>query len=81
MHLRGRVSSEMTRQTAESYAKAAFASAAVRTTARVDDTLPGGWPVRVLAAIEARAPLPPPMAHAEHTHEGGAGGGGKENQD
>jgi len=53
VHLRGRVSSEMTRQTAESYAKAAFASAAVRTTARVDDTLPGGWPVRVLAAIEA----------------------------
>lgn len=51
--LRGRVSSEMTRQTAESYAKAAFASGAVRTTARVDENLPGGWPVRVLAAIEA----------------------------
>lgn len=51
--LRGRVSSEMTRQTAESYAKAAFASGAVRSTARVDENLPGGWPVRVLAAIES----------------------------
>ena len=53
VQLRGRVASEIARQTVESYAKAAFASAAVRMTARVDDTLPASWSVRVLAGIEA----------------------------
>ena len=53
VQLRGRVSSAIARQTAESYAKAAFASAAVRMTARVDDNLPASWPVRVIAGIEA----------------------------
>lgn len=53
VQMRGRVSSEIARQTAESYAKAAFASAAVRMTARVDDTLPANWSVRVIAGIEA----------------------------
>ncbi|MGY3437967.1 MULTISPECIES: OmpA family protein [unclassified Marinovum] len=57
VQLRGRVSSEVARLTAESYAKAAFASVAVRNTARIDETLPGGWPVRVLAAIEALSNL------------------------
>lgn len=53
VQMRGRVSNEIARQTAESYAKAAFAGSAVHMTARVDDNLPAGWPVRVLAGIEA----------------------------
>lgn len=57
VQMRGRVSSEIARQTAESYAKAAFASAAVRMTARVDEDLPASWSVRVLAGIEALANL------------------------
>lgn len=57
VQLRGRVSNEIARQTAESYAKAAFAGAAVQMTARIDANLPAGWPVRVLAGLEALARL------------------------
>lgn len=57
VQIRGRVTSEIARLTAESYAKAAFGSDVVRMTARVDETLPKGWPVRVLAGIEALAHL------------------------
>ncbi|TNF18030.1 MAG: OmpA family protein [Rhodobacteraceae bacterium] len=57
VQMRGRVSTETARQTAESYAKAAFAGASVQMTARIDENLPGGWPVRVLAGLEALARL------------------------
>lgn len=57
VQLRGRVSNEIARQTAESYAKAAFAGATVQMTARLDENLPAGWPVRVLAGLEALARL------------------------
>lgn len=57
VQLRGRVSNEIARQTAESYAKAAFAGANVQMTARIDENLPAGWPVRVLAGLEALARL------------------------
>ena len=55
VNLRGRVSNEIARQTAESYAKAAFTGASVQMAARIDETLPATWPVRTLAGIEALA--------------------------
>ncbi len=53
VQLRGRLSSEVSRQTVDSFARASFGSAAVYTAARVDETLPKDWSVRALAAIEA----------------------------
>ncbi|WP_238367994.1 OmpA family protein [Mesobacterium pallidum] len=53
VQLRGRVASDSARTTAESYAKARFGSDIVHMSARVDDMLPTGWQVRVLAAMEA----------------------------
>jgi OOP family OmpA-OmpF porin len=47
----------MSRQTADSFARARFGSTAVYTAARVDENLPRDWSVRALAAIEAMALL------------------------
>ncbi|KNG94671.1 OmpA family protein [Pseudaestuariivita atlantica] len=52
VQLRGRVAGEIARQTVDSFAKARFGSTAVRTAARVDDTLPAEWSIRVLAGLE-----------------------------
>lgn len=57
VQLRGRINSEIARQTADSFARAAFGSDLVRTTARVDDTLPPTWSSRVLAGLEALSRL------------------------
>ncbi len=57
VQLRGRLTSEVSRTTVESYARARFGSDAVYIGARLDDTLPGTWPVRVLAALEALSKL------------------------
>jgi OOP family OmpA-OmpF porin len=57
VQLRGRINSEISRQTADSFARAAFGSASVRMTARVDDTLPPTWASRVLAGLEALSRL------------------------
>lgn len=57
IHLRGRIGSELMRDTADSFAKARFTSDAVRTTVRVAEGLPEDWPVRVLAGLEALAYL------------------------
>src|SRR6056297_1139166 len=57
VQLRGRINSEIARQTADSFARAAFGSATVRTTARVDETLPATWSSRVLAGLEALSRL------------------------
>jgi len=43
----------MVSKTAESFAKARFAGASVDNSARTDAELPSGWPVRVLAGLEA----------------------------
>ncbi|WP_425043191.1 OmpA family protein [Primorskyibacter sp. S87] len=53
VQLRGRVNDETLRQMADSYAKSRFGSSNVHMAARVDETLPSGWPVRVLAGLEA----------------------------
>ena len=57
VQLRGRISNEISRQTAESFARAAFGSDAVRMTARIDENLPATWPSRVLAGLEALSRL------------------------
>ncbi len=57
VQLRGRVGSDAMRQTADSFAKARFTSDAVHSTTRVAEGLPGDWPLRVLAGLEALAYL------------------------
>ncbi len=57
VQLRGRVNSELVRDTADSYAKARFGSGEVYTASRIDESLPRDWSVRVLAAIETLSML------------------------
>ena len=57
VQLRGRITDELTREAADSYAQARFGTGIVRTTARLDETLPETWPVRVFAGIEALSRL------------------------
>lgn len=53
VQLRGRIGSEMARVTTDSVARALFGSTAIRSAARIDETLPASWSVRVLASLEA----------------------------
>jgi len=53
VQLRGRIRDDLSRDGAESYAKSRFGSDNVYFAARMDDTLPEGWSLRVLAGIEA----------------------------
>jgi OOP family OmpA-OmpF porin len=55
--LRGRINDDLSRTAAENVARVAFGGEAVTGAMRVDDTLPGSWPVRVLAGIQALALL------------------------
>lgn len=55
VELRGRLTDEMLRKAVDAFARAAFAGAEVLTATRLDPTLPDGWPVRVLAGLEALA--------------------------
>ena len=57
VQLRGRLSSDIARQTVDSFAKARFGSDAVFTAARVAEGLPQDWPVRTLAALEVLSGL------------------------
>ncbi len=57
VELRGRVRDEMQRAAVDAFAKAKFGSTDVYTATRMDGALPEGWPVRVLAGIEALAEL------------------------
>ncbi|CUH67170.1 Outer membrane protein ArfA [Thalassovita gelatinovora] len=57
VQLRGRLSDELSRSATDSYAKARFGSDSVYVAARLDDTLPGSWPMRVLAGLEALSHL------------------------
>ena len=57
LQLRGRVRSELSRKTADSYAKSRFGSDKVYFAARLDETLPEGWPLRVLAGLQAMTEL------------------------
>lgn len=57
VQLRGRVSDARTRAAVDSYARARFGSKAVYGATRLDEELPTGWPLRVLAGVEALAEL------------------------
>ena len=53
VQLRGQLSNETTRDAVESFAAAQFGTANVIPAMRLDETVPPGWPTRVLAAVEA----------------------------
>jgi OOP family OmpA-OmpF porin len=53
VELRGRLTDETQRKAVDAYARSAFEGADVLTATRLDDTLPDGWPIRVLAGLEA----------------------------
>jgi OOP family OmpA-OmpF porin len=55
LELRGRLTDDLTREAVDAFARAAFEGAEVLTATRVDATLPDGWPIRVLAGLEALA--------------------------
>ncbi len=57
VQLRGRLTDERAREAVESYARARFGIEEVYAATRLDGDLPRGWPVRVLAALEALAEL------------------------
>lgn len=57
VELRGRVTDELLRDAVASYAQARFGVGNVYAATRLDDDLPDGWPVRVLAGLEALGEL------------------------
>ena len=57
VELRGRLADEVQRSAVDSFAKAAFGSANVYQATRLDPDLPDGWPVRVLAGLQALSEL------------------------
>lgn len=57
VELFGRLPDPLTRTTVESYAKSRFGVDNLKLATRLDGTLPDGWPVRVLAGLEALSEL------------------------
>ncbi|MFV0332540.1 MAG: OmpA family protein [Tropicimonas sp.] len=57
VQLRGRLNNALVRETVVSFARARFGAEAVYAGARIDESLPDGWPLRVLAALQALAEL------------------------
>ncbi len=55
VQLGGRLNNTLVRETVESFAKARFGAEKVYTEARIDEALPDGWPLRVLAGLQALA--------------------------
>ena len=55
VELRGRLTDTAQREVVDTFARAAFEGAEILTATRVDAALPEGWPVRVLAGLEALA--------------------------
>lgn len=55
--LRGKVSDALQQEAVRAYADAAFGAPNVNSGVRLDDSLPEGWPLRVLAGLEALAEL------------------------
>ena len=53
----GRLVDDLQRSTVNAFAKAAFGASKIKMAARLDPSLPDGWPVRVLAGLEALALL------------------------
>ncbi|WP_050528126.1 OmpA family protein [Pseudorhodobacter aquimaris] len=57
VQLRGRLTDELLRTAADSFAKSQFGASRVYSATRLDEELPDGWPVRVLAGLESLAVL------------------------
>jgi OOP family OmpA-OmpF porin len=57
VEMRGRLTDDLQRAAVDSVAKAAFGAGRVYNATRLDAELPDGWPVRVLAGLEALAEL------------------------
>lgn len=57
VQLRGRVPADATRTAIQSFARARFGADNVTFKTRSDKTLPDGWPIRVLAGLEALSDL------------------------
>ncbi|TCO71695.1 OmpA family protein [Rhodovulum euryhalinum] len=57
VQLRGRVPDALVQSAAESYARARFGQGSVHSAMRLDAGLPEGWPLRVLAGLEALSQL------------------------
>lgn len=57
VELRGRLTDDVQRQAVDSFAKLEFGVSKVYNATRLDPELPDGWPVRVLAGIEALGEL------------------------
>lgn len=57
VELRGRLTDELLRDAVDSFAQARFGVGRVQTLTRLDAELPDGWPVRVLAGLEALGEL------------------------
>lgn len=57
VQLRGPVSDDLLNTTAENFARAKFGSSDISMATRVTEGLPGGWPIRVLAGVEALSKL------------------------
>jgi len=55
VELRGRLTDTLQRDAVDAFARAAFDGAEVLTATRLDNTLPDGWPLRVLTGLEALA--------------------------
>jgi OOP family OmpA-OmpF porin len=57
LQLRGRVADEQQRNAVNSYAQSLFGTDQVYSATRLDPNLPDGWPVRVLAGLQALSEL------------------------
>ena len=57
LQLRGRVPDALVRDAVESYARARFGQERIHDSLRIDPALPEGWPLRILAGLEALAQL------------------------
>lgn len=57
VQLRGRVSDDLLNMTVENFARAKFSDTEIAMGTRVVDGLPMGWPVRILAGVEALSHL------------------------
>ncbi|WP_435259962.1 OmpA family protein [Thioclava sp. FR2] len=53
VELRGRLTDDRLRDAVDSFAQARFGVGKVQTLTRLDEDLPDGWPIRVLAGLEA----------------------------
>lgn len=57
VELRGRLTDETLRDAVDAFARASFGSEDVYVATRLDPELPDGWPIRVLAGLEAMSEL------------------------